>query len=229
MAVASTSFATDGKTPEAASEATAEGPAWFGHVGFGPRFGAVFQSRSSNDGEFPASAAGGWELAVGAFSMGMHTVTVGAGYLKLERHVVKGPAQVKMDTSYERVDIWLGYDFNWELLLAGLRLGTALSLVNTEMTYGAPTWEIVDEDGDGEDDIVFAPSANPAVVEHSGVEPGFMAGLGIGLSPGKILFERPGVIEVRAQADYVRRGARNDFSVWGLISFWPSRLAKPGR
>lgn len=211
-------------SPCGASEAEGPKPSWFRHLGVGFDVSAAFQGTPANDGEFPATLVFGPEIFVSAFELDNHSVILGFGYRHFERTPSEGSAEISIKTRYDRMDLWAGYDFEWELLVAGARIGAALMIIGTETRYGEPTWEIDDFDGDGVNDIVFEPAEDPEVRTRSGIDPGLLAGLGLGLSLGKYMFDRPGVIELRAQSDYVRRGNRNEFTVGGLLVFWPTKI-----
>ena len=205
------------------SKSGQEGPLWFRHFGVGFRASASFQSVASNNGDFPVGYVLGPEIVISAFSLDYHSVILGLGYHHFGRSPEKGSYEIAVKTRYDRLDFWAGYDFNWELLVAGARVGAALMVIGTETSYGKPTWEIADIDGDGENDLIFTRDDDPDIRTRSGV-------LGIGFSLGKYMFNRPGIIEIRAQSDYVRRGTRNEFTVGGLLVFWPTKLfAKKGQ
>ncbi len=136
----------------------------------------------------------------------------------------KGTSQISVKTGYQRIDLAVGYEVQWKLLVAGARIGTALTLVKVATSYGDPSWDVVEVDGVKQ--VVFTPDANALKEENIGVSPGFLVGLGVGLALGKYIFGIPDLLEIRAQTDYLRRGARNEFTFWGMIALWPTKLKK---
>ncbi len=209
--------------PVSAAEITPQ-TRWFSDFGLAFRSGASFQSIAVNDNSYPAGYLLGPELLLSVFSHGIHRAVLNAGYLYMGNTLEKGTSQISVKTGYQRIDLAAGYEVQWKLLVAGMRVGTALTLVKVATSYGDPGWEVVEVDG--EKQVVFTPDANARVEENIGVSPGFLAGLGVGLALGKYIFSIPDLLEIRAQTDYVRRGARNEFTVWGMIAVWPTRLKK---
>ena len=197
---------------------------WFSDFGLAFRSGASFQSIAVNDASYPAGYLLGPELLLSVFSHGIHRAVLDVGYLYMGNTLNKGTSQIGVKTGYQRFDLAAGYEIQWKLLVAGVRVGTALTLVKVATSYGDPSWEVVDVDG--EKQLVFASDPNAQVEENLGLSPGFLAGLGVGLALGKYIFGIPDLLEIRAQSDYVRRGARNEFTVWGMIAVWPTRLKK---
>jgi len=63
------------------------------------------------------------------------------------------------------------------------------------------------------------------VQERTGADPGFLAGLSVGVELGE-LWGVPDLLEIRAKSDYVLRGARNEFTALGVIAFWPTALIR---
>ena len=197
---------------------------WFSDFGLAFRSGASFQSIAVNDNSYPAGYLLGPELLLSVFSHGIHRAVLDVGYLYMGNTLDKGTSQISVKTGYQRFDLAAGYEVQWKLLVAGVRVGTALTLVKVATSYGDPGWQVVEVDG--ENQLVFTPDANARVEENIGVSPGFLAGLGVGLALGKYIFGIPDLLEIRAQSDYVRRGARNEFTVWGMIALWPTRLKR---
>jgi hypothetical protein len=97
-------------------------------------------------------------------------------------------------------------------------LGLGVNRVTT--AYGQPTWEVIDNEK-----VVFHEPTDPEVKERLGVDPGFLAGLSVGVELGE-LWGVPDLLEIRAKSDYVLRGARNEFTALGVILFWPAALAR---
>lgn len=215
---------TDDTTREQGSEDsdTAEpGPLWFRHAGLGFRAGATFRETATS-AKFPPAYALGPELYVSVFSCSIHRALLGAGYLYLNDRREKGSYQIRVATRYQRVDLFAGYGIVWKLLTAGLRVGAALTIVEVETSYGEPGWEIV---GSGDDlELVMYEPVDPEVSRERGLSAGFLGGLGVGLAIGRYLFGIEDLVEIRAQSDYVRRGERDEFAVYGLLVFWPTRL-----
>ncbi len=209
--------------PVSAEEITQE-TKWFSDFGLAFRSGASFQSIAINDNSYPAGYLLGPELLLSVFSHGIHRAIIDAGYLYMGNTLAKGTSQISVKTGYQRFDLAVGYEVQWKLLVAGVRIGTPLTLVKVATSYGDPSWEVVEVDG--EKQLAYTPDENARVEENIGVSPGFLAGLGVGLALGKYIFGIPDLLEIRAQTDYVRRGARNEFTVWGMIAFWPTKLKK---
>lgn len=196
---------------------------WFRHAGIGFRAGAGFREVATG-GEFPAGYILGPELQLAVFSYLIHRATIGVGYFYIDERRENGTYQLRVATRYHRIDLFAAYGIAWKLLSAGLHIGTALTVVSVKTTFGEPGWEIT---GSGEDaDLVMYKPQDPEVRKEHGVSPGFLVGLGVGLAIGHYLFGIDDLIELRAQTDYVRRGERDEFTVYGLVVFWPTRLIR---
>jgi hypothetical protein len=205
------------------SKQSSPGVQWFRHAGLGFRAGATFRETATSL-DFPAAYALGPELYLAVWSYSIHRALIGAGYLYLDDSRKKGSEQISVSTEYHRVDLFAGYEIAWKMLTAGLRVGAALTIVRVETSYGQPTWEVI---GIGEEaELVIYGPHDPEVRKDTGLSPGFLGGLGIGLAIGHYLFGIDDLIEIRAQADYVRRDERDEFAVYGLVVFWPTRLIR---
>lgn len=223
----------DGETSENTSDSETEnidteeqtGPdsQWFRHAGIGFRSGAGFREKATSR-DFPAGYVLGPELYLAVWLYDIHRVIVGAGYLYIDDERDKGTSEIGVSTQFQRVDMFAGYGIAWKLLTAVARVGTALTIVDVETRHGEPGWEIV---GAGEEaELIIHDPEDPDVREERGVSPGFLGGLGVGLAIGHYLFGIDDLIELRAQADYVRRDERDEFAVYGLLVFWPTRLIR---
>jgi hypothetical protein len=190
---------------------------WLVDIGVGFRAGGCFLSGPTNGRKFIRGTALGAELDWGVFVLGPHRVVLGAGFLWFSPERRKGTAAVNVSTRYTRIDFSAGYDFSWRLLVAGAQVGLGLGVNSVKTEYGVPTWEV-----DGQQ-VVFHDPAEPEVKEKLGVDPGFLAGLSVGMELGR-LWGFPGMLEIRAKSDYVLRGARNEFTALGVIVFWPMAL-----
>lgn len=218
----STDIIAENETGEA-RKSPGEDALWFGHAGLGFRAGASFRETATGTG-FPAGYVLGPELYLAVWSYWIHRAIVGAGYLYLDDTREKGTKQIRVSSRFHRIDMFAGYEIAWKLLTAGVRVGTALTVVSVETEYGEPTWEVVGF-GDEAELIVHDPP-DPEVSEKHGTSAGFLGGLGVGLAVGEFLFGIDDLIEIRAQADYVRRDERDEFAVYGLLVFWPTRLLR---
>ena len=104
-----------------------------------------------------------------------------------------------------------------------MELGTAMMILSTERTYREI--ELLDETNDGK--LVFERGDTISSTRDSGVDWGFYAGTSVGVDFSDLFTtEDTGFFEFRVKADYVRRGERDDFTVVGLLVFWPSGLVK---
>jgi hypothetical protein len=196
---------------------------WFRHAGIGFRAGAGFREKATS-GDFPADYVLGPELYLAVLSAGMHRAEIGAGYLYVDESRENGTYEIRVATSYQRWDLFAGYAVAWKLLNAALRVGTALTVVDVTTTYGEPSWEVVGVGDEAE--LVMYPPGDPVVDKEQGVSAGFLVGLGVGLAIGHYLFGIDDLIELRAQADYVRRHERDEFALYGMVVFWPTRLIR---
>jgi hypothetical protein len=196
---------------------------WFRQIGIGFRAGSSFREAATG-GDYPAGYFVGPELQLAVFSYAVHRAVIGAGYIHLGEERSKGTYQIRVESRYQRVDLFAGYGLVWKLLTAGLRVGTSLTIVNVETTYGEPGWEVVGM-GDEAELVMYDP-IDPQTNEETGVSAGFNVGLGIGLALGHYLFGIDDLVELRAQSDYLRRGERDEFTVGGLLVFWPTRLIR---
>jgi hypothetical protein len=145
---------------------------------------------------------------------------LGAGFLWFSPEREKGTAAISVATKYSRVDLTAGYDFTWRLIVAGAQVGMGLGVNRVTTAYGQPTWEVIDNEK-----VVFYAPADPEMEERLGVDPGFLAGLSVGVELGE-LWGVPDLLEIRAKSDYLLRGARNEFTAFGVILFWPTALIK---
>jgi len=197
---------------------------WFADAGIGFRSGAAYQETAFGR-EWKADLVLGpeAELAVWTGYLAepdvLQRAGIGVGYLYMRREARDGSVEVWSRTSYQRIDVYGAYDLVWELLVAGVRLGTALTLVEVESYHGHPTAEIVDPET-----LDWIPAEDPDVRTRSGVDAGLLVGLGVGLALGRYMFGIDDLVELRFQSDYVRRGERDDFYIWGLLSFRPTAL-----
>ena len=196
---------------------------WFSDWGIAFRAGAGLHSRAVDGSSFDTGYALGPELLLNVLDItDMHGILLTAGYMGLGHETSKGTAEISVESSYSRFDTSLGYEFRWSMLVVGARVGAAFTLVKITSSYGEPGWSIVEEDG--ENVLEFYENEDPEESEDLGVSTGFLAGAGVGIAIGEHLFDIPGLIELRAQSDYVRRGARNEILIFGNIVFWPSKL-----
>ena len=128
-----------------------------------------------------------------------------------------------MVTRYQRLKLAAGYDFCFKFLVVGAELGTAMMILTTESTYREI--ELVGETDDGR--FVFERGDPIASTRDSGVDWGFYAGTSVGVDFSDLFTtDDTGLFEFRVKADYVRRGERDDFTLMGLLVFWPSGLVK---
>jgi hypothetical protein len=197
------------------SEACA--PCWFSALGISLRGGYSFQETALGREWFGGGLLGP-ELLGETFVYDFHRVVICIGYSKLYSFQEKGSSQLRRSAEYQRVDWTAGYDIRWKLLVAGLRVGAAASIVTTRTALGEPGWYVEDEE------IFFTPPEDPEVSEHTGATLGFLAGLGIGIALGEPFFGIEDLVEIRVWSEYLRRGERDDFTVYGALVFWPTRL-----
>jgi hypothetical protein len=144
--------------------ATDERVCWFRHAGIGFRAGASFRENALSDA-FPADYLLGPELQVAVWSYSMHRAVVGAGYLYLNDRREKGTTQIRVETSFQRLDLFAGYGIAWKLLTAGLRVGTALTVINVKTTHGQPSWEVIGTEEDPE--LVIHDPVDPEVRDET--------------------------------------------------------------
>ncbi len=192
-------------------------PCWFSGLGFSIRGGYAFQESALGRDWFDGGLVGP-EILGELFVYDIHKVILSIGYLKFFSSQSKGSEEIWTTAEYQRVDFAAGYDIQWRLLVAGIRVGGAWTIVETRTSMGEPGWYVEGEE------IFFTAPEDPEVSEHTGAIFGFLAGLGIGLALGDAVFGIDDLLEIRAQADYVRRGERDDFTVFGSLVFWPTRL-----
>jgi hypothetical protein len=192
-------------------------PRWLADLGVGFRAGGCFLSGPTNGRKFIRGAAIGGEIDWGVFALGPHRAVVGVGFLWFSPERDSGSFEVRVATKYTRFDFTAGYDFTWKLLVAGVQVGAALAVNRVTTTYGQPGWQRVG------DELVFYEPVDPVVREHVGADPGFLAGLSVGIEVGE-LWGVSDLLEIRAKSDYVLRGARNEFTALGVIVFWPMAL-----
>jgi hypothetical protein len=188
---------------------------WLVDLGIGPRAGGCFLSGPTNGRKFIRGAALGAELDWGVFAHGSHRAVLSAGFLIFTASREKGPAALTVESKYARVDWAAGYDFTWRLLVVGVDVGMALAVNTVRTSYGQPGWEV----NGGE--IAFTAPENPDVKERVGADPGFLAGLELGLEIGE-LWGVEDLLEFRVKSDYVLRGARNELTLLGVIALWPT-------
>jgi hypothetical protein len=194
--------------PSVASAQDAPNPSWFQEFFVGLGGGAAFLENASRPG-FPANPVVGPEAGVSIFRYDIHRVVLSAQYLDMLFGREDGTEQVRMATSYQRVDLWAGYEVQWKLLVAGIRLGTALTIVQSRASIYDVQYQV---EGDA---LVFTDRAERDHQDSLGVSPGLVTGLDVGLA---LLDDG---IEIRARGGYVRRGERDEFEASGWVVCWP--------
>jgi hypothetical protein len=208
--------------PVAFAEETGEvpgacSPCWFTGLGVAMRGGYAFQESALGRDWFDGGLVGP-ELLGEIIVYDIHKIMLTVGYFKLFTYQSKGSEEIWTTADYQLVDLAAGYDIRWRLLVAGVRVGGAWTIVTTKTSMGEPGWYVEDEE------LFFTPPEDPEVSEHTGATFGLLAGLGFGLALGDAVFGIEDLVEIRAQADYLRRGERDDFTVYGSVVFWPTRL-----
>lgn len=215
-------FSCNGLASEPVENDGAPTPRWLVDVGVGFRAGGCFLSSPTNGRKFIDGAALGAELVWGVFALEPHRVTLGAGFLWLSPERESGTAAMRVETEYTRFDFTAGYDFTWRLLVAGAHVGLGLGVNRVKTSYGQPGWEVI------ENEIVYHEPEDPEVRERVGSDPGFLAGLSIGVELGE-LWGVPDLIEIRAKSDYLLRGARNEFTAMAAVVFWLTAFTRRDR
>ncbi|MDD5309975.1 MAG: hypothetical protein PHU25_21875 [Deltaproteobacteria bacterium] len=181
---------------------------WF-HGFFGGAGGGVaFMENAARPG-FPVNPVIGPELGVAIFRYNLHRVVLTADYLNMLFERNQGSEQVRVTTSYQRVDLWAAYEVQWKLLVAGLRIGTALTIVQSRESIYDFQYHLEN------DQLVFTDRAERDHKESLGVSPGLVTGLDVGLA---LLDDG---LEIRARGGYVRRGERDEFEASGWVVVWP--------
>ncbi|MFO8072638.1 MAG: hypothetical protein R6V85_12270 [Polyangia bacterium] len=192
-------------------------PEWFSGAGIDLRAGAFFAEKATGR-SFRSGMAIGPDILVEAWRLGMHGIGLGAGFLHLDSAHEKGTRAIRVETSVQRLELAARYRFVWKLLVAEARLGTAVSLVDVEMSTGEPGWYVEGEE------LVYSDPEQVDELERSGSIWGFLGGLSVGLALGELMWDLPDLLELRAGSDYVRRGERDEITVFGTVVFWPTRF-----
>jgi hypothetical protein len=192
-------------------------PCWFTGLGVAVRGGYAFQESALGRDWFDGGLVGP-ELLGEIFVYDIHKLILTVGYLKYFTYQSKGSEEIWTEASYHRVDVSAGYDIQWRMLVAGVRVGGAWTIVETRTAMGEPGWYIEGEE------LFFTPPEDLEFSDRTGATFGFLAGLGAGIALGDAVFGIDDLVEIRVQSDYLRRGQRDDFTVFGSLVFWPTRL-----
>ena len=174
---------------------------WLADLGVGFRAGGCFLSGPTNGRKFIRGAALGAEIDWGVFVLGPHRAVIGVGFLWFSPERESGTEEISVATKYTRFDFTGGYDFTWKLIVAGVQVGAALAVNRVTTTYGEPGVQVVG------DEVVFYEPVDPEVRERTGADPGFLAGLSVGVELGE-LWGVSDLLEIRvksAQTDWTTK------------------------
>ncbi len=192
---------------------------WFTEFGVGVEVGLASLEDAASSGflGFTHGWGLGPDLKLGILRHENHRVHLGAGYLYLGPKRTGGTVQVAVANSYQRVDIAAAYNYLWKILIIGLEVGSAMTIVNTKTIYRDVSYTIEGEE------IHFGIDSIYDKAEHLGVEFGLLIGTCIGVDMGQYIFKqttRPMRLEILAKADYTRRGERDAFFAGAGLVFW---------
>lgn len=167
---------------------------WAPALDLGIRLGVGLQEDSLNNREFSSGFIVGPEMAFNPIKFRNHQLSLSTGFLHFTNSVKKGTDSVWMTTTYNRMDICLGGIFNWGGFVLNSKIGSGLMFISTSTHYLSDTRK------------------------HSGVDPGFLLGLGTGIDIGKLAFKLNRKIVLSVQSDWLRRGNRDEFTIFGVLS-----------
>ncbi len=199
----------------------------FSEYGIGLR-GAAFVLERDYGGELTALAAYGLQLNAEGFGTRHHQVTIQLGYFKPIGGLENGSEQVRVRTEHHLTEAALAYTGRVFFMLFDVRMGLSMAIVSTEIsTYdlGTPVSETNESDPFASG-YAFPDKTLVDSEQNTGISNGFLVGTGIGVDMGSLLLDRPQLFDFRIGADYMRRGARNEFLFTYTITFWPTGLKK---
>ncbi len=187
---------------------------WFSDVGIGFRSGAALHETAQGR-DFSNHFAFGGEILGQVFGYKHHRSLVTIGYLYAMHDVQGGTAKVRVDTAQKnRFDLALNYEFKRKLLVAGARVGGTMTIISTKISQRDISPSVVG------DNLYFEDHGEIDSRQATGVDFGLLGGVGVGLALGH-LFDQKNLLEVRLHSDYVRRGERDEITIWGMVVFWP--------
>ena len=134
--------------------------------------GAWFREKPTGQ-EYSFGYGFGPELRVGLLRHPLHRAYLLLGYLHYGPDAGSGTTQVWTTTSLDRWDIAAGYDFCWRFLIAGLHLGTALTLSQTEQTIYEVSYQVVTT-ADGSSFLEYTRGEVRDREEAAGLYPGLL-------------------------------------------------------
>ncbi|MBN2802026.1 MAG: hypothetical protein JXR91_02910, partial [Deltaproteobacteria bacterium] len=165
----------------------------------GFRAGASFLQDSGNYKHFYAGFIPGIELKSNIFHFKKLKLGLDAGYLFYTNEKTDGTDNLKISTRYNRIDFTATFDLIFKSFFANVRSGFALTIFKTKTT----------------DNISISASS----FSHTGADPGFLLGAGLGFEFGKSVLKLKKSAFLSVNSDWVRHGNRNDFTLWCLIAY----------
>ena len=192
---------------------------WFSDVGLGTRTGVVIAEKSTGL-DFDMGYAVGVETRLAILEHRLHRVALGVGYLSQGNSRSGGTSQIGIETSFQRFDAALGYDFTWRLLLVEARLGVGVNVATVEMRRWDVGYRVAGET------LEYDRRENLETKIHVLETAGFIGGLGVGLDVGEPLFERQHAVELVLHGDYFRRGERDEIFAWLTVRIWLGGLTR---
>jgi hypothetical protein len=165
----------------------------------GIRMGGSFLQDSANYREFHRGFIAGPELGFQVLRVRVFRFGFTTGYFFYTDERRDGTDEITVNTVYQRVDFQGSADLILKAFILNLRAGAGIAIFKTE--------------------IMNSISQNPETFSNTGARPGFLGGLGTGVEFGKHLFHLKKNIYLFVQSDWLRRDHRNDFTLFGLLSF----------
>lgn len=203
--------------PEAAmAEEMDKNTGWFRDFGLGLTALGAFQEIPMGR-EHTSTFALGPSLLVAVYRFPMHRIALDVAYIHYMGKQTSGTRQLSVTTSHSRLDVAVSFDFCWKALIAGLRMGTGLSIAST-------TTRFTDFTSDFSGDLSFHGGEEHAA---TGVNPGFLVGVTTGLNIGRLFASYRQIdIDLRIGADYFRHNERDDFTFGVAIVVWPMSIVR---
>jgi len=169
----------------------------------GIRIGASMQEQSPNNRIFDPGLVAGPEISFNFLRLKGLRLGINTGWLFFAAMREKHTEALEMTTRYNRLDFSARIDFLIKAFLLNMRIGSGMMIISTDTSW--------DRDWNSHQS-----NEDTRIVEHTGVEPGFIAGLGVGAEVGKSWWKIDRKLFFTVQSDWQRRGNRDELTVWFL-------------